>query len=330
MNTFGTLFRISIFGESHGNHVGVTVDGCPAGIALSVEDFKADLDRRRSGKKGTTIRKEKDVPQIISGVYNGYTTGSPLTVLFENQDVRSSDYDFKSVPRPGHADFTATKKYGGFADLRGGGHLSGRLTVGLVIAGVIAKKILPNVSIKARLVEAGGSSDIETAVDKAVQAGDSIGGVVECRVNGLPVGLGEPFFNPVESLISHLVFSVPAVKGIEFGAGFRAAGMSGKEHNDLFIDGEGRTASNHAGGVNGGITNGNELYFSVSVKPASSIAVAQETFNFEKGKKETLLIKGRHDVCIALRVPVILEAVAAIVLADLVLIQKALQPKKIY
>ncbi len=323
MNSFGRIFRVTLFGESHGNGVGVTIDGCPPGIAVSAEDFEKDLARRRSGAKGTTPRKEKDKPQIISGIYNGFTTGSPITLLFENANTRSSDYDFQEKPRPGHADFTAHKKYKGFEDPRGGGHFSGRLTVNLVAAGVIAKKVLENIEIEAVLLEAGGSKDVEKAVDEALKNGDSIGGLVECRVKGLPVGLGEPFFDSVESLISHAVFAIPAVKGIEFGSGFKAAAMKGSEHNDNFIDEKGTTETNYAAGINGGITNGNDIVFRVAVKPTSSISKPQETFNFKTGKREILQVKGRHDACIALRVPPVLEAVTAIVLADLMLLHQA-------
>ena len=211
MNTFGKIFRISIFGESHGNSVGVTLDGVPAGFPLVFKDFFNDLNRRRSGAKGTTPRKEADLPKLMSGVFNDHTTGAPLTILFENTNIRSKDYSkLRETPRPGHADFVAAKKYGGFEDYRGGGHFSGRLTLGLVAAGVIAKKLIGAIQIKAKLIEAGGTSDIEAAIDKAVDEQDSIGGIVECRINGLPVGLGEPFFDSVESAISHMVFSIPA------------------------------------------------------------------------------------------------------------------------
>jgi chorismate synthase len=325
MNSFGRIFRVTLFGESHGAGVGVTIDGCPPGIPVSEEDFEKDLARRRGGARGTTPRKERDKPQVISGIYNGFTTGSPVALFFENANTRSSDYNFRDVPRPGHADFVAEKKYKGFTDLRGGGHFSGRLTVNLVAAGVIAKKVLGEVNIHATLLEAGGSKDIEKAVEEALKAGDSVGGLVECCVTGLSAGLGEPFFDSVESLISHAVFAIPAIKGIEFGSGFKAAAMRGSEHNDDFIDPKGTTETNHAAGINGGITNGNDIVFRVAVKPTSSISKPQETFNFRTGKRETLQVKGRHDACIALRVPPVLEAVTAIVLADLILINKGWQ-----
>ncbi len=321
MNSFGRIFRINIFGESHGPEVGVTIDGCPPGIPISWEDFENDLARRKSGAKGTTPRKESDTPRLISGVYQGHTTGAPLTILFENSDTRSGDYaDFTDIPRPGHADFTAMKKNSGFNDPRGGGHFSGRITIGLVAAGVIAKKIIAPVEVKAGLTEVGGEKEIEHAVEKAITANDSIGGIVECKVSQMPVGIGEPIFDSLESLISHMVFSIPGIKGVEFGAGFDSARMSGSEHNDCFVSTDGGTSTNHAGGINGGISNGNPLVFRVAVKPTSSISKKQRTINMATGEMVDLEIKGRHDVCIALRVPVIVEAVTAIVLADLFLL----------
>lgn len=324
MNTFGRIFRVTIFGESHGESVGVNIDGCPAGLPLSVEDFEADINRRKGGmQKGTTPRNEDDLPIFKSGLFNGKTTGAPITIIFENNNIRSSDYDkIKSVFRPGHADFVAHKKFGGFEDYRGGGHFSGRLTLCLVAVGVIAKKLLNNISIKSNVLEIGGEADIEKGLQKAIQAKDSIGGIVECAVNNIPVGLGEPFFDSFESLIAHIVFSIPAIRGIEFGSGFKAAKMFGVDHNDAIMNAEGKTASNHAGGVVGGITNGNEIVFRVAVKPTSSTPQTQNTFNSETNKMEDFAVRGRHDLCIALRVPVVLEAAAAIVLADLMLLEQ--------
>lgn len=320
MNTFGKIFRISIFGESHGNSVGITLDGVPAGLPLVFKDFITDLNRRRSGAKGTTPRKEADLPKLLSGIFSDHTTGAPLTILFENTNTRSKDYSkLRETPRPGHADFVATKKYGGFEDYRGGGHFSGRLTLGLVAAGVVAKKLIEPISIEAKLIEAGGLSDIEAAIEKAVEEQDSIGGIVECRVNGLPIGLGEPFFDSVESALGHMIFAIPAIKGIEFGSGFAAAKMKGSEHNDNIITMDGKTETNNAGGINGGITNGNELIFRIAVKPTSSTSKKQKTMNVKTGKIDELEVQGRHDTCIALRVPVVLEAATAIVLADLMM-----------
>lgn len=325
MNSFGTIFRVSLFGESHGPAIGVVIDGCPAGIHVDIDDFAGDLGRRQSGRKGTTPRKETDQPEILSGIINGFTTGFPITLVTRNANKISSDYEqFRNVPRPGHADYIAGLKYMGFADMRGSGHFSGRLTWGLVAAGVIAKKILDGTAVSARLISAGGSENIDEAVERAMQAEDSIGGIIECTVKNPPAGTGEPFFNSVESVISHLVFSIPAVKGIEFGAGFRAASMKGSEHNDPIIDTGGATLTNNAGGINGGIANGNDIVFRVAVKPTSSIGVPQQTFDFERNEIVNLVVKGRHDTCIALRIPVIVEAVTAIALADLMLADRAL------
>lgn len=324
MNSTGRIFRISLFGESHGPGIGVTIDGCPPGIALSAVDFSNDLGRRRAGKAGTTPRVEEDLPEIISGHYNGFTTGAPLTIMFRNMNVRSGDYsDLRKTPKPDHSNFVAYKKFKKFNDYRGGGHFSGRLTLCLVAAGVVAKKLLPAVDIKAELISAGGETDIEKSVAAALQDGDSVGGIVECRTAGIPLGWGEPFFDSVESVIAHLAFAIPAIKGIEFGSGFMAASMRGSDHNDPIIDDTGRTSSNNAGGISGGLTNGNELVFRIAVKPTSSISVSQSTYSLESGKVEKLNVKGRHDACIALRVPVVLEAITAIALADLKLLTES-------
>lgn len=328
MNSFGQIFRISIFGESHGACVGITIDGCPAGIPLKVDDFQEDLQRRKPGASGTTPRVEEDTPKIMSGVFNDTTTGAPVTILFENNNTRSKDYsELRKTPRPGHADFVLHEKHQGYNDYRGGGHSSGRLTLALVAAGVVAKKVLKGIVVKAQLTEAGGINDIEAAIEKAVSEQDSIGGIVTCTANGLPVGLGEPFFDSLESVISHLVFSIPAIKGIEFGSGFAATKMTGSAHNDSFIDEKGTTATNHAGGINGGISNGNELIFRVAVKPTSSTPKEQQTWNKETQSVESFSVKGRHDLCIALRVPVVVEAVTAVALADMLLRYSTLQPQ---
>lgn len=322
MNTYGKKFRISIFGESHGELIGVVMDGVPAGIQLSEADFMEDLGRRKSGAKGTTPRKEDDLPSIVSGVCDGCTTGAPLTVVFHNNNTRSSDYSsFREIPRPGHADFVASVKHNFFNDIRGGGHFSGRLTLCLVAAGVVAKKIIAPVNVSAKIIELGGlpiarATEWDSIIDGAVAEGDSVGGVVECRCFNIPVGLGEPFFDSMESQIAHLAFSIPAVRGIEFGDGFAAARMKGSEHNDCYIDKEGHTATNGAGGINGGITNGNPVVFRIAVKPTSSISKKQTSFNFITEQMEEFSVKGRHDACIALRCPVVVEAAAAIAIAD--------------
>lgn len=321
MNSFGRIFRVSIFGESHGDGIGAVLDGVPSGMELSREDFLADIRRRAPGAKGTTPRKEADEIEILSGVYEGHTTGAPLAFIFRNQNTRSGDYSqFTATPRPGHADYVAQVKWEGANDPRGGGHFSGRITLPIVAAGVVAKKALgEEIEVSAKIIEVGGEKDGSkwaSLLETATAEGDSLGGVVECTVDGLPIGLGEPFFDSVESLISHAVFAIPGVRGIEFGDGFQAARMKGSEHNDLFGE-DGYPLTNGAGGVNGGITNGAPLVFRVAFKPTASIARAQKTWNFKTSKMDTLEIGGRHDVCFALRTPVIVEAMAAIVLADL-------------
>lgn len=320
MNQFGTIYKLSIFGESHGDAVGMVIDGCPAGISLKTNDFLPDLKRRKTGKNGTSPRLEADLPNIVSGVFNGKTTGSPITLLFENNNTQSKDYnEIKNTPRPGHADFVAYKKYNGFNDFRGGGHFSGRITVGLVAAGVIAKKILKNIEFTSQVVEVGGRTDIEKAVQEAMDQKDSLGGLIECQVKNLPIGLGEPFFDKAEALIAHSIFAIPAIKSLEFGSGIKASKMKGSEHNDAILDESGKTATNNAGGLNGGITNGNDLIIRVAVKPTSSIAKVQNTFSIQSNEVKKLNVKGRHDACIALRLPVIVEAATAVALADLYL-----------
>lgn len=348
MNTFGRKFRVSIFGESHGEAIGVVLDGVPAGLELSEEDFVKDIDRRRSGAKGTTPRKESDKPQIVSGVFEGHTTGAPLTILFRNENTKSQDYSlFAAMPRPGHADLTAALKWDDCQDPRGGGHFSGRLTLPVVAAGVVAKKIIADATIlddtpcneiSARIIELGGipaeipaqegdprPSDIQKtwqdAIDVAIKEGDSLGAVIECTVPDIDPGYGEPFWDSVESVLAHGVFSIPGVRGIEFGDGFKAAAMKGSQHNDP-IGADGRPVRNGAGGINGGITNGAPIVFRAAFKPTSSIRKAQETFNFATGKMDSLEVPGRHDVCFALRAPVVVEAVTAITLADLIMISR--------
>jgi chorismate synthase len=330
MNTFGRRFRVSIFGESHGELIGVVMDGVPAGLELSEQDFEQDILRRKSGAKGTTPRIEADTPTIVSGVYEGHTTGAPLTIVFRNANTRSQDYAlFEAIPRPGHADLTAALKWDDCQDPRGGGHFSGRLTLPVVAAGVVAKKILqdatlldetPFTGVNARIIELGGVTDWKEALDKAVQEGDSLGAVIECEVPDIDPGYGEPFWDSVESVIAHAVFAIPGVRGIEFGDGFGASRMKGSEHNDP-IGPDGRPVKNGAGGANGGITNGAPVRFRVAFKPTSSIRKAQQTFNFEKGEMDTLEVPGRHDSCFALRAPVVVEAMTAIALADLVLLK---------
>ncbi len=347
MNTFGRKFRVSIFGESHGELIGTVMDGVPAGLELSEQDFEQDILRRKSGAKGTTPRIEDDKPMIVSGIYEGHTTGAPLTIVFRNANTRSQDYSlFEAMPRPGHADLTAALKWDDCQDPRGGGHFSGRLTLPVVAAGVVARKILQDATlldetpcndINAEIVELGGiplpdiaaqAGDDEaagckawqTAIDKAIEEGDSLGAVVECMVPYIDPGYGEPFWDGIESQIAHAIFSIPGVRGIEFGDGFAASRMKGSQHNDP-IGPEARPIKNGAGGANGGITNGAPIVFRVAFKPTSSIRKSQATFNFEKGEMDTLEVPGRHDVCFALRTPPVVEAMTAIVLADLVLLK---------
>lgn len=322
MNQFGHHFRLSIWGESHGPMVGITIDGVRPGIALAEEDFAADLARRRGGSTpGATPRREPDIPQIVSGLYRGHTTGAPLTLLFANTNTRSQDYaNVVRHFRPSHADTVAYYKYGGFNDPRGGGHFSARLTVALVAAGVVAKKMLPEgVRFTTRLTEIGGCDDpqrFDEVLRQAAAELDSVGGVVECRVQGVPRGLGEPFFDSAESMIAHLLFAVPAVKGVEFGSGFAGARLRGSQNNDPIVDAAGTTSTNHAGGINGGITNGNELVVRAALKPTPSIAREQMTYNLDTQRVEPLTIRGRHDTCVALRGAVVVEAAVAIALAN--------------
>lgn len=317
MDTFGQRFRLEIFGASHAPSVGVTLSGVPASLPLAAGDFVADLQRRKSGAKGTTPRIEDDLPQIDDRRGSDGT----LTITFANRNYRKADYAaFTDIPRPGHADFVALRKYGSLRD----GWFSGRMTLPLVAAGVVAKKIIAPVSVQARLTEVGGISTNDAAavdrlLDETALAGDSLGGIVECRCNEVPVGLGEPFFDSLESLLSHALFSIPGIRGVEFGDGFAAARMKGSEHNDPFIDAAGHTARNGAGGINGGIANGNPIVLRVAVKPTSSIRKTQQTFDFTHGRMTDFSVPGRHDVCFALRVPPVVEAVTACVLADLIL-----------
>lgn len=332
MNSFGSLFRVHIYGESHGSGIGVLIDGVPSGIKLTLEDFTKDLSKRKSGKIGTTPRKEDDIPNIISGVFNDFTTGAPINIFFENKNTDSKVYtDFKSHPRPGHADFSATKKYSGFNDIRGGGHFSGRLTLALVAAGVIAKKILNDFIFSSEIESIGilnkleFDKKLENYLLETAHSGDSLGGTISLTIKNVPIGLGEPFFDSVESILSSIIFSIPGIKGIEFGAGFKGTEFLGSKFNDCFIDKSGKTSSNNNGGINGGITNGNDIFLKVAVKPTSSIFKPQETFNFKDKNIQSLKINGRHDVAFLLRVPIVLENAVAIALADLYL-----QNKKIF
>ena len=320
MNSFGRLFRLTLLGASHGPGVGVVIDGCPAGLELSPDDLGPALARRRSGAAGTSARREPDEPQLLAGVWQGRTTGAPLLIWFDNRDVDSSDYQrLRQLPRPGHADLTARQRYGPWADTRGGGVFSGRLTAGLVAAGAVARKLLAGVAIGAELVAAGGRAELAAAVAAAAAERDSVGGLVACRVTGLPPGLGEPWFDALESLLAHLIFAIPGVRGLEFGAGMAAAGMRGSQANDPILDRSGRSEGNAAGGCNGGLSNGNPIELRVAFKPTATIGRPQRTVDLSTGQPAVIEAGGRHDACFALRTPVIVESACAVVLADLLL-----------
>ncbi|MBQ0025076.1 MAG: chorismate synthase [Bacteroidales bacterium] len=346
MNTFGDKFQIQIFGASHAPVIGVTITGLPTGIPINDSDFEQDILRRKSGSKGTTSRIEDDIPVIESGLSKDgtgemVTNGKALTITFENNNIHPEDYTpFRNVPRPGHADFTAYIKYSSRkrdfenTDFMGGGFFSGRMTLPLVGAGVIAKKILDPIKVEAKLVEVGGIptddwSKVEELLDQTIKEGDSIGGIIECVCRNVTPGLGEPFFDSLESMISHAIFSIPGIRGIEFGDGFAASRMKGSQHNDPFIDDKGHTSKNGAGGINGGISNGNDIVFRVAVKPTSSIIKKQQTFDFINKRMTDISVPGRHDTCFALRVPPVVEAMTAITLVDLLMKDLVKRPRSI-
>ena len=349
--TYKNNIELTIFGESHGEAIGIVIGNLPSGIVIDEAMIASEMKRRAPGQnKMSTARKEADQVHIVSGVLDGKTTGAPLTGIIYNSDQHSKDYSLlKSHMRPGHSDYPAFIKYQGFNDVRGGGHFSGRLTAPIVFAGSIAKQILSQkgISIGAHILSIGDIKDEAFAVnvddellkqlkdkafptinddvfplmeEKIMEAKanlDSIGGRVECVALHVPAGIGEPFFDSVESMVSHAVFSIPGVRGIEFGDGFRASAMKGSEHNDPIVSPDGKCSRNGAGGINGGITNGNPLVFRVAFKPTSSIGRQQRTYDFTGGKETGLEIPGRHDVCFALRTPPVVEAMTSIVLADM-------------
>ena len=322
-NSFGKIFRLTIFGASHAECVGVTIEGVPAGIALNTEMFRADIDRRRPSLTGETTRKEEDIPMIEGLNSDGKTTGGPITITFKNNNKRSGDYSHLKIhPRPSHADLVQLRKYGDKADIAGGGMASGRMTVALVAAGVVAKEILQNVTFTTYLAAVNGVTDnrqFDDIITTAARNGDSVGGIVECCIKGVKATLGEPFFDSAESIISHALFSIPGVKGIEFGDGFAGTAKLGSERNDTIINASGTTLTNNEGGINGGITNGNDITLRVAIKPTPSIAKEQMTYNFESCTTTPLTIGGRHDACIARRAVVVVEAMVAVALADLLL-----------
>jgi len=324
MNSFGRLLRVEIFGESHGSDLGVIIDGLPAGITINYQELNNFLQRRRPSLPGTTPRLEADIPDFKSGVKNDVTTGAPVLITFANANVRSANYDqMQDIPRPNHTDFVANEKYFGYNEVRGGGHFSGRLTVGLVAAGYLAKQIIKNISIKAEIYQVANHCDYEEILKSAIENKDSLGAEIHCRVENLPVGLGAPFFNSVESLLAHAIFSIPGVKAIKFGLEKSPSASFGSQYNDPIISAQGITLTNNSGGLVGGITNGNNLEFSLEVKPTASIGKEQESYSFKENKIVKFNIPGRHDVCFGLRVPVIVEAVTAFVLADLYLLRLA-------
>ncbi len=323
-STYGNKIKISIFGQSHSEAIGVTIDGLPAGFSIDMEKLQVFMNRRAPGQsKYTTSRKEADVPAFLSGLVDGVTCGAPLTAIIRNTNTRSSDYDnIRDIPRPGHADFTAHVKYGGFEDVSGGGHFSGRLTAPLCVAGGICKQLLEKqgIEITASISEIGGNAEEPfSAIEEAGSRGDSVGGIIECVVTGLPAGIGEPMFDGLENRIAQAVFAVPAVKGIEFGRGFEAGRICGSENNDEFYydGGEVKTRTNHHGGILGGISSGMPVVFKTAIKPTPSIAIEQNSISYSRKENAVLAVRGRHDPCIVPRALPCIEAAAAIAVYDL-------------
>lgn len=353
-STYGESLKLSIFGQSHGVGIGMTLDGIPAGLAVNTQQLQQFLNRRAPGQNDwSTPRREEDAPEFLSGILDGYTCGAPIAAVIRNKNTRSGDYaNLKDAPRPGHADYTAQVKYGGYQDAAGGGHFSGRLTAPLCIAGGLCIQWLESmgVSIGAHLASVAGVCDksfdpmapelsavrtdfpvldpnagekMRLAVAEARKDADSVGGVIECAVTGLPVGLGEPMFGGMESRIAQIVYGIPAVKGLEFGAGFAVAAMRGSENNDAYTmeNGVVKARTNHAGGILGGITNAMPLIFRVAIKPTPSIAREQQSVSLAQGQAQPLVIKGRHDPCIAPRAVPVVEAAAAIAIFDAIVSQ---------
>jgi chorismate synthase len=351
-NSLGKIFTITCFGESHGRGVGIVIDGCPAGLPVAEEDIQKELERRRPGASAaSTGRMEEDKVEVLSGIFEGFTTGAPMCLLVRNKDIDSSEYEKnRFILRPGHADYTAFVKYGGFNDFRGGGRFSGRITAALVMAGAIARKLLGRlgVDIFAHTVEIGGIkaqpkelTDIKESsrknslwcadqsavekmtrlIEKVKKEGDSLGVVIEGIALNVPAGLGEPVFDNFDGELAKALFAIPAVKGVEFGAGIAAAKKKGSENNDSFIikDGKIVTATNNAGGVLGGISNGMPVIVRVAIKPTASIARSQKTVDVEKMKEVSLAVKGRHDVCIVPRAVPVVEAMMAVMICDFAL-----------
>ena len=352
-NTLGTLFTITLFGESHGKLIGIIIDGAPAGIELDLEFIQEELNKRKPGQSNlTTSRKEEDKIKIVSGVFENKTTGAPICLYIENKDIDSSQYEkFKHILRPSHIDYSALKKYGGYSDYRGSGRFSGRITAGFVMAGAIAKQILSSYDISifaytksvgnivdendynsieikklkkkrddspVRTIDPEKSEEMGKFIKEIKTNNDSIGGIVKCIIRNFPAGKGGPIFNSLESEISHAIFSIPGIKGIEFGAGFKAASMKGSEHNDPWIleKGEIMTTKNSSGGIIGGISTGMPIEFKIVVKPPATIGIPQKTVNIDKMDNIEFAFEGRHDPCIAPRVVPVVEAITAVVLLD--------------
>ena len=352
-STYGENLKLTIFGQSHGAAVGMTLDGIPAGLPVDFEELQAFLNRRAPGQNNwSTPRREADRPEFLAGILDGFTCGAPIAAVIHNTNTRSGDYaNLKDCPRPGHADYTAQIKYGGFQDAAGGGHFSGRLTAPLCVAGGLCKQWLAQqgIRIAARIAAIGGVSDdfpvnpLNPQLDRigadfpvfSPEAGarmrekiaearsdcDSVGGIIECYLTGLPAGLGEPMFGGVESRIAQIVYGVPAVKSVEFGVGREAADLRGSQCNDAFTiaDGQISTLTNHAGGILGGITNGMPVIFRAAIKPTPSISRPQQSVSLSKAQEQTLVVKGRHDPCIVPRAVPVMEAAAAIAIFDLIL-----------
>ncbi len=347
-NSFGKLFTITSFGESHGSCIGIVIDGCPAGLPVGEEDIQREADKRKPTGPIATTRAEEEKVEVLSGIFNGHTTGAPITLLIRNRDVDSSEYEkTRFLLRPGHADYTAFIKYGGFNDFRGGGRFSGRITATFVMAGAIARKLLSLIGaeVLAYTVQIGGikarpkkldeirknvdqnplkcadpeaAREMLKAIEQAKGEGDSLGGVIEGTALNLPVGLGEPVFDTLEGDLAKALFAIPAVKGVEFGSGFSAATKRGSENNDPFIIKNGRitTTTNNAGGILGGISNGMPIVVRAVVKPTSSIAKKQDTVNIKTMQSATLEVRGRHDACIVPRAVPAVEAMMAVTLCD--------------
>ncbi len=325
MNSYGNLFKITLYGESHQDAIGVVIDGVTPGLEINWDLVQSDLAKRRPGAIGTTPRIEKDELIVTSGIFNEHATGSPIHIMIKNENVVSKDYShLVKQPRPGHADYVASVKYNGFHDYRGGGRFSGRLTTPIVVAGSIAKQMLPFV-FSHELIQVGSLKDmtkLDAYLTEVQEKGESVGGIIKVTVKNVPVGIGEPMFEKLDAKIGQMMFSIPAVKGVEIGTGFEGVDQFGSWFNDVYEDETGKTLPNHSGGVSGGISNGNDIIVKVFVKPKSSISKTQTSFNLEKKEKTEFQVGGRHDVAIVRRAGIVLENALAIVLADLYLWSK--------